>query len=156
VTETAKLKDGLELPKGSHILGRVTDVKLKADKDGPSKLGLLFDKAQLKDGKEIPIALALVSIAPPWGRGSANTAALDNGGASGLRDGERVEPAGMNGGNTGGASQVVTDDSMRAGVCYLHDMTIATYSMGTPGTILQSSKTTVYLDSGTRLLLLPQ
>jgi hypothetical protein len=38
----------------------------------------------------------------------------------------------------------------------LQDITIASYSMGEPGTILQSTKTTVYLDSGSRLLLLVQ
>ena len=57
-TEPTKLKDGTELPKGTHIIGKVTDVKMKADKEGPSKLGLMFDKAQLKDGKTVPVAMA--------------------------------------------------------------------------------------------------
>src|SRR5215471_12581178 len=54
-TEATKLKDGTDLPKGTHIVGKVTEIKLKADKEGPSKLGLLFDKAQLKDGKDVSI-----------------------------------------------------------------------------------------------------
>jgi len=54
MTDSTKLKDGTELPKGTKIVGKVTEVKMKADNEGPSKLGLLFDKAQLKDGKEIP------------------------------------------------------------------------------------------------------
>ena len=41
MTEPTKLKDGTELPKGTHILGKVTEIKMKADKEGPSKLGLL-------------------------------------------------------------------------------------------------------------------
>jgi hypothetical protein len=45
---------------------------------------------------------------------------------------------------------------MRPGVSYIPDMTIASYSMGEPGTIVQSTKTTVFLDSGSRLLLLTQ
>src|SRR5271169_2668732 len=38
VTEPTRLKDGTELPKGTHIVGKVTVIKLKADKEGPSKL----------------------------------------------------------------------------------------------------------------------
>ena len=68
MTEPTKLKDGTELPKGTHIIGKVTDIKMKADKEGPSKLGLLFDKAQLKDGKEVPLSIALVSVAPHWSK----------------------------------------------------------------------------------------
>jgi len=45
---------------------------------------------------------------------------------------------------------------MHPGICYLQDITIASYSMGEPGTILQSTKNTVYLDAGSRLLLLVQ
>jgi hypothetical protein len=55
-----------------------------------------------------------------------------------------------------GGSSSASADGMRPGVCYIQDMTIASYSMGEPGTIVQSTKTTVYLDSGSRLLLLAQ
>ena len=51
MTEPTKLRDGTEIAKGTHILGKVTEIKRKADKEGPSKLGLLFDRAQLKDGR---------------------------------------------------------------------------------------------------------
>ena len=81
-------------------------------KEGASKLGLLFTQAQLKDGKEVPLMLALVSVAPRWEPGGAD----------------------LN----------------------LRDITIASYSMGEPGTILQSPETTVYLDSGSRLRILAQ
>jgi len=64
MTEPTKLRDGTEIPNGAHIIGKVTEVKKKADKEGPSKLGLLFDKAQLKDGKVVPLIMALVSVAP--------------------------------------------------------------------------------------------
>src|SRR6516165_1483973 len=77
-TEPAKLKDGTELPKGTHIVGKVTEIKLKADKEGHSKLGLLFDKAQLKDGKEVPLTMALVSVAPRWEAGGVDPVAAEN------------------------------------------------------------------------------
>jgi len=166
MTESAKLKDGTELPKGAKVIGKVTEVKIKADKEGPSKLGLLFDKAQLKDGKEIPVTMALVSVAPRWEQGSVDPVAGENSGSSAGRVGQMSQQQGRAEGSAGsdtlnkglgirGASST-SEGAMRPGVCYVADMTIASYSMGEPGTIVQSTKTTVYLDSGTRLLLLAQ
>lgn len=166
LTEPTKLKDGTEIPKGSHIVGKVTELKMKADKEGPSKLGLLFDKAQLKDGKEIPLTMALVSVAPRWEPGSVDPVAAENTGSSAGRVTQMSQAAGRTDGSAGsdtlnkglgirGATSV-SAEAMRPGVCYVQDMTIASYSMGEPGTILQSTKTTVYLDSGSRLLLLAQ
>jgi len=166
LTEPTKLKDGTELAKGTHILGKVTDIKMKADKEGPSKLGLLFDKAQLKDGKEIPLTMALVSVAPRWEPGGVDPVAAENGAASAGRVTQMSQAAGRS--DASGSSDTlskglgirgatsVAPEAMRPGVCYVQDMTIASYSMGEPGTILQSTKTTVYLDSGSRLLLLAQ
>jgi hypothetical protein len=166
MTEPTKLKDGTELPKGTRIIGKVTEVKMKADKEGPSKLGVLFDKAQLKDGKEVPLMLALVSVAPRWEQGGVDPVAADNGAASAGRISQMSQAAGRTEGSAGGdtlnkglgvrGASSVSETAMRPGVSYLQDVTIASYSMGEPGTILQSTKNTVYLDSGSRLLLLAQ
>lgn len=166
VTEPTKLKDGTELPKGAHILGKVTEIKAKADKEGPSKLGLLFDKAQMKDGKEIPVVMALVSVAPRWESGGVDPVAAENGASGAGRITQMSQSAGPSANGTGddtlkkglgvrGAASV-SEQEMHPGVCYLQDTTMASYSMGEPGTILQSTKNTVYLDSGSRLLLLIQ
>jgi len=166
VTEPTKLKDGTELPKGTHILGKVTEIKPKADKEGPSKLGLLFDKAQLKDGKEISLVMALVSVAPRWESSGVDPVAAENGASGAGRITQMSQSAGPSANGAGddtlkkglgvrGATSV-SEQAMHPGVCYLQDMTIASYSMGEPGTILQSTKNTVYLDSGSRLLLLIQ
>jgi hypothetical protein len=165
-TDATKLKDGTDLPKGTHIIGKVTEVKMKADKEGPSKLGLLFDKAQLKDGKEIPITMALVSVAPRWEQGGVDPVAAENTGSSAGRIGQMSQQQGRSEGSPGSdtlskglgirGSSAATESAMRPGVSYIPDMTIASYSMGEPGTIVQSTKTTVFLDSGSRLLLLTQ
>jgi len=166
MTESTKLKDGTELPKGTHIVGKVTEIKMKADKEGPSKLGLLFDKAQTKDGKEVPLMMALVSVAPRWEPGGVDPVAADNGASSAGRISQMSQAAGRSEGSAGGdtlnkglgvrGATSVSETAMHPGVCYLQDTTIASYSMGEPGTILQSAKNTVYLDSGSRLLLLVQ
>jgi len=168
MTEPTKLKDGTELPKGTKIVGKVTEVKAKADKEGPSKLGLLFTKAQLKDGKEVPVTMALVSVAPHWEPGSVDPVAAENTGSSAGRVSQMSQQQGRSEGSAGsdtlskglgirgGGSAGASPDAMRPGVCYIQDMTIASYSMGEPGTIVQSTKATVFLDSGSRLLLLAQ
>jgi hypothetical protein len=166
MTEPTKLTDGTELPKGTHIIGKVTDVKMKADKEGPSKLGLLFEKAQLKDGKVVPVTMALVSVAPHWEQGSVDPVAAENGAASAGRVSQMSQAQGRAEGSGEGdtlskglgirGASSVAPEAMRPGVSYLENITIASYSMGEPGTILQSTKTTVYLDSGSRLLLLAQ
>ena len=166
MTDSTKLKDGTELPKGTKIVGKVTEVKMKADKEGPSKLGLLFDKAQLKEGKEIPVTMALVSVAPRWEQGSVDPVAGENTASSGGRVTQMSQQEGRADGSAGSDTlnkglgirrgSSASPDAMRPGVCYIQDMTIASYSMGEPGTIVQSTKTTVYLDSGSRLLLLAQ
>lgn len=166
MTAPAKLKDGTELPKGTHIIGKVTEIKLKADKEGPSKLGLLFDRVQLKDGKEVPLIMALVSVAPHWEAGGVDPVAAENQSASAGRVAEMSQAAGRADASAGNdtlskglgirGAKSVSEDAMHPGVCYLPDTTLASYSMGEPGTILQSTKNTVYLDSGTRLLLLAQ
>ena len=167
MTDPTKLKDGTELPKGTNIVGKVTEVKMKADKEGPSKLGLLFDKAKLKDGKEIPVTMALVSVAPRWEQGSVDSVAAENTGSSAGRVDQMSQQQGRSEGSAGsdtlskglgirGGSSAASVNAMRPGISYIPDMTIASYSMGEPGTIVQSTKTTVYLDSGSRLLLLAQ
>ena len=102
MTEPTKLKDGTELPKGTHIVGKVTEVKMKADKEGPSKLGLLFDKAQTKDGKEVPLMMALVSVAPRWEPGGVDPVAADNGASSAGRVSQMSQAAGRTDGSAGG------------------------------------------------------
>ena len=166
MTESTKLKDGTELPKGTHVVGKVTEVKAKADKEGPSKIGLLFDKAQLKDGKEIPLTMALVSVAPRYEAGGVDPVAAENGSSGAGRITQMSQAAGRTEGSAGGdtlkgglgirGATSNAPDAMRPGVSYVTDMTIASYSMGEPGTILQSPKTTVILDTGSRLLLLVQ
>jgi hypothetical protein len=160
MTEPTKLRDGAEIPKGTHILGKVTEIKKKPDKEGPSKLGLLFDRLQLQDGKVVQLMMALVSVAPRSEPGSLDTLGADKMAGNGLRHAAEMEangslPGEVNVAVSGGVrgSTKVTETALQPGICYLVDITIASYSMGQPGTILQSPKNTVYLDSGSRLLL---
>ena len=65
LTAPAKMRDGTELPKGSKLVGTITEIKVKPDNEGPSKLGLVFTKVVPKNGAELPVQVALVTVAPP-------------------------------------------------------------------------------------------
>lgn len=56
--------NGIDLPKGTELMGKVSQVQ--ASRDGsPARISLIFDKAELKNGKQIPIKAMLLAAAPP-------------------------------------------------------------------------------------------
>ena len=71
VTSTAKLPDGTELPRGTKLIGKVTDVKAKSKDDKRAHLAFNIDHAVLKDGKEVPVMVAVTSMTGP-AQSSAN------------------------------------------------------------------------------------
>jgi len=64
-TSAAVLTDGTRLPKGTKLVGRVTDVKAKSSADKTSHLAFSLDRAILHDGREIPVHTTLTSLAAP-------------------------------------------------------------------------------------------
>ncbi|MFT4114828.1 hypothetical protein [Silvibacterium sp.] len=60
LTNTIHTRDGVELPRGTQLLGKVDAVKSAKD-HGPAKLALTFSQARLKDGKTFPIKATLVN-----------------------------------------------------------------------------------------------
>ena len=167
LTAPAKMRDGTELPKGSKLVGSITEVKVKSDSEGPSKLGLLFTKVVSKNGPEIPIQLALVTVAPHTQQNSVDTLTGGNPMSSTNRVAAGTTNATLNQKTTEGealsrglgarapASKTnVAESALEPGKSYLPDVVLVSYSMGSPGTILESKSGSVYLDSGIRLLLL--
>lgn len=66
---TAKLLEDTQatekLPAGSILLGRVVEASAHSAQAPQSKLSIVFDKARLKNGHEIPLDLAIMNIAAP-------------------------------------------------------------------------------------------
>ncbi|HEY1809296.1 MAG TPA: hypothetical protein VGG42_12080 [Acidobacteriaceae bacterium] len=65
---TAKLNssvksDGLDLPRGTELLGKVAGVKA-AENGGQASVSLVFTTAKLKDGKEIPVKATVIAAFP--------------------------------------------------------------------------------------------
>jgi hypothetical protein len=60
---TVHLKNGTELPHGTVLIGEVTTDDMQTK--GNSRLALRFTKAELKDGKTIPLKATIVGVQPP-------------------------------------------------------------------------------------------
>jgi hypothetical protein len=59
---SVKTADGTEIPKGSKVVGHVVAVHPSAGQN--SQVVLQFDRAELKDGKTMPIHSEIASVAP--------------------------------------------------------------------------------------------
>ncbi|HVP55394.1 MAG TPA: hypothetical protein VMU45_10400 [Candidatus Eisenbacteria bacterium] len=165
----AMLPDGTELPKGSKLLGSVTDLKAKSDKQGPSRIGLLFTSVVPKNGKEMPIHVVLVAVAPHTQANDVDLLAAGNpySGGNRMQAGSGANTLNTTTGEGEALSRGlgarapaergnVNTTEMLPGRSYLPEVVIASYSAASPGTVFVSKDGSVYLDAGVRLLLLSQ
>ena len=91
-TQPAKTEGGTSIPKGSTLIGHVSDARAAADGQAGSSMGIVFDKAVTRDGHEIPlrnvgiqaVAAAETSAESTAGDASAMTGV---GGSAGSRGG---------------------------------------------------------------------
>src|SRR5258708_20371048 len=64
-TEAVRSTDGRAiLPKGTKLVGRVTQASARSNGPGEAILAIPFDQAVLKDGQESPLDLLLPAAAP--------------------------------------------------------------------------------------------
>jgi hypothetical protein len=98
-TQDVKSDGHVVLPKGSQIIGRVTQAQARAKGQEESQLGMAFDHAILKDGRQVPAAFTIQAIGRSESEAAAATAA---------------ETDGMMGGsNAGGVSSAGTTAGMQ-------------------------------------------
>ncbi len=64
-TSALKTAEGIEIPKGSKLIGHVTSAKARAKGDAESSLAMVFDKAVLKDGRELPLHAIIQGMSAP-------------------------------------------------------------------------------------------
>jgi hypothetical protein len=68
--------DGVKLPKGAQLIGKIADVKASPAKGSPASVTVVFTSAQLKDGKQIPIKATLVAAYPATAVEDLSTSAV--------------------------------------------------------------------------------
>lgn len=88
-TDAVKLADGTELPKGTKLVGKVTDARAKSGSDKTSHLAFSLDQAVTKDGHEVALRVMVISVTVPLDSpdmaavtGGAHSAALPGSGST--------------------------------------------------------------------------
>jgi hypothetical protein len=181
-TQDVKSDGRVVVPKGTRLLGHVTGARTKAKGESDSALGIAFDKAVLKDGRELPLALSIQALAVTQARASAamesdsmmGSPAMSGGGhASGGLLGGATAPVGAvagtatntlgsagttAGGVVHGATEGMTAGgsltSSAHGVVGLPGMSLsANASSSAQGSVITSQNHNVHLDSGTQMVL---
>lgn len=153
------------LPRGTKLVGRVTDASARSKGDGRSALGLTFEKAMLKDGGEVllyariqamtaPVSFSAGDGGPP--RDTANigtTQTSPMGGRSGPP--ASAPPQTPNSPGPDQLGQTLTPNSR--GVIGMRGLTLSTApaDKALVSTISSDGKN-VHLDSGTRMLIVTQ
>jgi len=119
-TEAVKSEGKTVIPKGSKLVGHVTQASARANGESESSLGIVFDKAILKNGQEIPLNAGIQAIASA--QSSASAAGSDMDAMGGM--GASAAGSGMAGGHgalggvtstAGGAAGTVTNTAASVG-----------------------------------------
>jgi hypothetical protein len=165
------------IPRNSKVMGHVVEAKPSSHDDKSSKLGIVFDKIEVKDAPEIPLSAVVQGIGAPLSSVGTNGYGDDMGGpSSGNPSGMTgSSPMGGNGnmGNnrstsaTGSASPNMPNQEADAGmpagkkvaplprnfqgVSGLHGLSLSQGSM--QDSLVSSQDHNVKLDSGTQILL---
>ena len=98
LTQDVKTDNRVVLHKGTKLIGHVTEAQTRSKEQKESRLGIVFDKAQLKGGEEASLNAAVRALAPPM-----RAAAM----ASGSESGNPDAPAPMGGGTARGGGGLV-------------------------------------------------
>jgi hypothetical protein len=172
------------IPKGTKLIGHVTEAAARAKGGADSSLGIAFDKAILKGGEELPLNVAIVAVAPPPSSPMSGQNMSNGGGApiaspggpsnmgrpggTGSMGGSPATPSAPTGPpvDTTAASigappekgldamGRLTPDSR--GVYGLKDASLRPATNPAEGSVITSNGKNVHLDSDTQLLLVTQ
>ncbi len=78
-TEATKSEGKVVIPKGSKLIGHVTECKQRSKEEKESALGIVFDKAVLKNGEEIPLNVSIRALAAAQSATSSSIGGDDHG-----------------------------------------------------------------------------
>jgi hypothetical protein len=119
-TEAVKSEGKTVIPKGSKLVGHVTQASARGKGESESSLGIVFDKAILKNGQEIPLNAGIQAMASAQSSASAAGSDMDTMGGMGAS----AAGSGMAGGGSalggvtstaGGAAGTVTNTAANVG-----------------------------------------
>jgi hypothetical protein len=177
VSEAVKANGQTVIPKNTKLVGHVTQASARAKGDAGSALAIVFDKAVLKKGQEVPLRVVIqaMAAAPRFASDAGPDPASINDGAAAAqgspmnpshpspgeaasRTASGAEKPTNTGSATGGgldsAGRLTADSQGVLGLEGLHLSTDATSA--TEGSLVTSSGKSVHLDSGIRMLLVSE
>jgi hypothetical protein len=169
-TENVQSGGRVVIPKGSRIVGRVTEAKARTQEESESAVGIAFDHAVFKNGREIALALEIQAIAPaesaaPPDLSETPTMATATAPVQGAPMGPRADP---NAGTPGRiASQVNPADGAAAGLSPAGRLTPSCHGVlgidglalgpetmsSSQGSRIVSRRRNVHLDGRTQMML---
>ncbi len=119
-TEAVKSEGKTVIPKGAKLVGHVTQASARAKGEAESALGIVFDKAILKNGQEIPLSAGIQALAAAQSSASAAGTDIDafgGAGASAAGSGAAGGRGGLGGVTSaaGGAVGAVTNTAANVG-----------------------------------------
>lgn len=138
LTGSITLPSGATVPRGTTLIGHVTEAKARSKNDSESALGISFDKIVLGKGEDVPIKGVLQAVAPNPNGDVSTGAYLDQGPSL------RMATQSQTPSTVSEPKPVLTDQS--TGVLGYKNMTLK------DGVITSTGKE-VKLDNGTRFML---
>jgi hypothetical protein len=117
-TEATKSEGKVVIPKGSKLVGHVTECQQRSKEEKGSTLGIAFDKAILKNGEQIPLNVTIHALAAAQTAAASSIGSDDLSAAGGAMGSARATGGGALGGarsTAGAASGVVTNTAANAG-----------------------------------------
>lgn len=174
-TEDVKSQGHVVIPRGSKIVGHVTEVKARQKGQSDSTVGIAFDHAVLKDGSQVPVPLAVQAISSSNAMAQSNDEVImpisaapapmasgraSGGGLLGGVGSTASGAVGATGGLAGGTLNTATSaggavsaplNSNSQGVVGMPGLNLGAASSG--GSTITSRDSNVHLDSGTQMIL---
>jgi hypothetical protein len=117
-TEATKSEGKVVIPKGSKLIGHVTECKQRSKEEKESALGIVFDKAILKNGEEIPLNVTIRALAAAQSAAATSAGGDELSAGGGAMGSARASGGGALGGvrsTAGAATGAVTNTAANAG-----------------------------------------
>jgi hypothetical protein len=160
----------LRIPKNAKVIGHITEVQRKTVASSESTLGIIFDRALMRDGRELSLTATIQAIAAPSvtadesDEASMGDSSSPESGSRSPEGGASVtsQPATATAEALPGQLHVVSASTApgnshsatnATGVIGLKGLELDTAASSTGDSVIRSSSQNVRLESGTRLTL---
>ena len=117
-TEATKSEGRVVIPRGTKLIGHVTECKQRSKEEKESAVGIVFDRAILKSGEEIPLNVTIRALAAAQTAASSSAGSDDLTAGGGAAGSARASGGGALGGvrsTAGGATGAVANTAANAG-----------------------------------------